>query len=519
MFYVAADNDLEDAEIADLEEVLSAPTSPQVRITALVDRSGTGSQRPLTGQGDWKGARWLTLSREARLLEDWGPQNMADPAVLHRFLSQARAAFPARRYALFIADHGEGWRGICLDGEQLMEPAALGRGLEGPPLELVGLDACLMGTVEVAAALAPHARYLVASEELMPWSGFAYREPLEKLANRPQAGGREFGEWLVDAYGPSLAEDERDTATLALVDLEKTQPLLEALQGLSAALERRPWRELARARSETEQFGLSAEPMVPNAEQFDLFELADKLGQPLARQAIVKSFHGRAHPQAGGLAVFFPEEAETSYTFPGWSGLVRTFVRGVHRGRLELGRLERTGPVLRARLGHPEDVRAAWLVLAQDGWILGRQPTAPEGEWLRDAFDGSWLQLGGQLCPVAELQREGESDLAILPAQWRPAGGTWEDVTVTLVLDLSREDWAGRVASITRRGQAVRRGPGDELRLPQERLADGERRYAQPADNLDALLQPVSKGRYEAGFLVETWSGQRLWRTLAVEVE
>ncbi len=511
MFYVAADNDLEEAEIADLEEVLSAPSSPQVRITALVDRSGTGSQRPLPGQGDWKGARWLTLSHEARLIEDWGPQNMADPAVLQRFLSQARAAFPARRYALFIADHGEGWRGICLDGEQLMDPAALGRALEGPPLDLVGLDACLMGTVEVATALAPHARYLVASEEFLPWSGFAYRAPLTRLAAQPQSDARQLGAWLVGSFGPSLAADERETATLALLDLQHLPRVAE----LAAEWERRPWSELARAREQSEQFGLSAEPGVPDAAQFDLFDLAERLGQPLPGRAVVTSFGRRG----GGLAVHFPTQADPDYTFPGWSGLVRTFTRGARRGQPELGRLERVGPMLRARLGHPEEVRAAWLVLARDGWIMGRQPSAPEGEWLRDTFDGSWLQLGGQLCPVAEVQHRDSRDLAVLPAQWHPGDLAWSDVTLTLVLDLAREDQAGRVAGLTHRGQAVRRQEGDELRLPEERLKDGERRYGEAVPFGPVSLQPIPPGRYEVGFLVETWSGRRLWRTLAVEVE
>ena len=40
--------------------------------------------------------------------------------------------------------------------------------------ELIGLDACLMGQLEVLSALQPHARYAVTSEETEPALGWAY---------------------------------------------------------------------------------------------------------------------------------------------------------------------------------------------------------------------------------------------------------------------------------------------------------------------------------------------------------
>jgi len=512
LFYVAADNDLEEAELKDLFEILKAPASPRVRLTALVDRSAGRSKARVPGQGDWTGTRWLTLENGVAFQrENWGAQNMADPAVLQRFVRAATQAFPARRYALIIADHGEGWRGACLDeGDQLMTPQAMGQALQGTPLELIALDACLMGTLEVAAALQPRARYLVASEDLLSWSGLAYYQPLAQLARQPQADGRQLGEWLVDGYAGSLLEEDQSTATLALLDLQQLPPLQKAVEELAAQLEHRPWSELARARAASEQFGLSAEPGEPDAAQFDLFDLAGHLSAKLPRDIVVKSFQGPDHPGAGGLAVHFPADPDPAYDFPGWSGLLRTYARGARADRPRLEALQRRGTRLRARLGQPQEVRAAWLVLARDGWVLGRRPTVAQGAWLEDTFEGSWLQFGpGNFCPLEQAQGR----RATLPAQWCRLDPPWHDVTLTLQLDSG-------LISVSRRHQILSLELGDLVRLPSERLRDGELRYQRPAlAQLKAEPLPVPPGRYEVGFLIENYAGKRSWQTLPVEVE
>ena len=51
--------------------------------------------------------------------------------------------------------------------------------------ELVGMDACLMGQLEVFSALAPHARYAVASQETEPALGWAYTSFLDTLTRNP----------------------------------------------------------------------------------------------------------------------------------------------------------------------------------------------------------------------------------------------------------------------------------------------------------------------------------------------
>ena len=68
-------------------------------------------------------------------------------------------------------------------------------------LDLLGMDACLMGHIEVLAALAPHARYAVASQETEPALGWAYTGFLEALKRNPDIdGAAAFRTFLAQRY-------------------------------------------------------------------------------------------------------------------------------------------------------------------------------------------------------------------------------------------------------------------------------------------------------------------------------
>src|SRR5690606_29935760 len=138
--------------------------------------------------------------------------------------------------------------------------------------ELVGMDACLMGHMEVFAALTPHARYAVASQEVEPAVGWAYTAFLTQLANNPDVTGRELSEWIVDSY---IVEDQRvvDPAarqqfigrggisagqlaaqleqgvTLAAVDLSQMPAAMEGLNRFSLYLQNMDQRAVAKARN------------------------------------------------------------------------------------------------------------------------------------------------------------------------------------------------------------------------------------------------------------------------------
>lgn len=80
-------------------------------------------------------------------------------------------------------NHGAGWTGFGGDdistGHPILTIADLEQGLSqglartsATGFDILGFDACLMATYEVAKAMSPFADYLLASQELEPTHGW-----------------------------------------------------------------------------------------------------------------------------------------------------------------------------------------------------------------------------------------------------------------------------------------------------------------------------------------------------------
>ena len=82
-------------------------------------------------------------------------------------------------------------------------------------LSWIGFDACLMSSVETAAAMKPYAGYMIASQETEPGFGWHYSflKDIEKDRN-----GAETGKRIIDAYFEN-APDSGELMTLSCVDL------------------------------------------------------------------------------------------------------------------------------------------------------------------------------------------------------------------------------------------------------------------------------------------------------------
>ena len=154
------------------------------------------------------------------MVADLGESTCPIPSTLVDFVTWAMQTYPADKYVLILSDHGMGWPGGWSDGDS---PGDGGNRNRNIPLtwpldsnllpdgtghrlwarsgsqtgldkfELIGMDACLMGQLEVFSALAPHARYAVASQETEPALGWAYTSFLETLTQNPDADRRRSG--------------------------------------------------------------------------------------------------------------------------------------------------------------------------------------------------------------------------------------------------------------------------------------------------------------------------------------
>src|SRR6185369_1332203 len=274
--YLAGDNNLAEAlgeDLAEMERVGSRPGS--VEILAQLDRG------PGQGASEWTNTRryYVTRSPEpSRLLADLGATNTGDPAVLEEFIRFGARRYPAQATALILSNHGSGlWvppemnhhgrapsptrrrrrvlfrstreqvsahgqaRGIaydesagdCLDNLELKRVMARAHALLRRPVDLVGMDACLMTMIEVAYQLREHARILVGSETLEPGPGWPHDTILGDLTRGPSMTPGELGAVIVQRYIEAY-EGTGEDATQSAIDLTKLDDLVEAVDQLAA---------------------------------------------------------------------------------------------------------------------------------------------------------------------------------------------------------------------------------------------------------------------------------------------
>jgi hypothetical protein len=285
MVYMAGDNNLSTAGETDLKEMRAIGSTAEVNVVAEFDNEGDrGTNRYLIKRDG--------LNEE---VESMGETDSGDPKVLTAFVDWAVKKYPAERYALILWNHGGGWepseidriargvgtrnysvreatersssplgklffrttlekilsrpspeeRAICcddgsghsLDTVELGKAMGQAKKIIGKPLDLLGMDACLMSNLEVAYQARPYVKCLVASEESEPNEGWPYTAVLQKLVDTPTLAPADFSSHIVAAYIRSYVDMKyKGPVTQAALDLSKISVVTDPLDKLANAL-------------------------------------------------------------------------------------------------------------------------------------------------------------------------------------------------------------------------------------------------------------------------------------------
>lgn len=191
-------------------------------------------------------ARFSVMPSGIKHLETFASRNMGDKSTFADFLNFGMMSFPAEKYLLVCWNHGNGplegfgsdvlYDGDSLRLEEMQEAFELSR-MQEYPFELVGFDACLMGTVETVYMMPKNVKYMVASPELEPVEGWNYQW-LEILGEENRTG-EEIGEKIGREYVESGGNQEIPLA-LTVTDVEKLQ---EKCREWNEQLEEKVWEE------------------------------------------------------------------------------------------------------------------------------------------------------------------------------------------------------------------------------------------------------------------------------------
>ncbi|MEM1639628.1 MAG: clostripain-related cysteine peptidase [Desulfurococcaceae archaeon] len=181
---------------------------------------------------------WGSWSNEYEL-------NMGDPRTLAWFINEAASRYPAQHYALILWDHGNSWNGFGWDetNNDYLTVEEIKEALSNIniKIDLLGFDACLMASIEVAytLSLTGNVDVMIASEEYVPAYGWPYDKILSKLVENPNMTPEELAKVIVNEYIESYSKGSQGSApyaTMSAINMNKIGEIVSHLGDLSRYL-------------------------------------------------------------------------------------------------------------------------------------------------------------------------------------------------------------------------------------------------------------------------------------------
>lgn len=375
MVYSDADDDVLEADMfIDINEMELIGSTDQVTMIAQIDRHEDFLD------SDWYNTRRYRITQDndletinSELLADLGEQNMADKQTLVDFVTWSIQNYPAQRYALILSDHGMGWIGgwsdpspdnpgpdgleVTSGGDLLLlneidEALSTIRQQTGvEKLDIIGFDACLMGQLEVAAAMAPHADVMIASQEVEPAMGWAYTAFLRDLTDNPSMDAPTLARQIVTSYidqdiritdndartqliqenwdsPDKVTKDDvikafSDDVTLSAYDLTTLPSFMQSFDSFIVALTNTSQRDVIKAARSAQSFeNIFDDKQSPyidlrnfaniladsNPNNTAISDASSSLNTAID-ELIIENKYGPSRPGASGVAIHFPNSS------------------------------------------------------------------------------------------------------------------------------------------------------------------------------------------------------------------
>lgn len=239
--------------ISELQEV-NMP--PNVRVLLLAGGTHVWNHPTIKEKGD---GIYLYSANGLEKLADL-EADMGNPDTLAQFLKYGEENFPADHRILIFQDHG-GHSGLCYDDKFAQEVkgddgqtykfysfltydalketfgAVYGKSPATKPFELIGFNACMTGSYELANSIADFSRYMMGSEPSSNPIGYDIVDMFDALAKNPAVDGAQLGKILCDGSLKRLAEFDKQydyelapVNAFSVIDLDKMPELRTAYE-------------------------------------------------------------------------------------------------------------------------------------------------------------------------------------------------------------------------------------------------------------------------------------------------
>ncbi len=352
--------DLNEAACEDLLEMADANAEDEINIVVMAGGTKEWPEEFDFLKGNTRNV--FAFHSEDDEPEDWGRKSMGSAESLTEFLAYGLKEYPAGRTIVILWDHGAGSEGgMCFDetadddGLTVVEINEALENLEksvpGYRIDVLGCDACMMATYEMAATLSHHnIGCFVASEELEPGNGWYYTDWLKMLKDDPSVSDEDLCKAIIDSYlEKGLQSDPNDYMTLSAVKLSEMGALESSMERfasvMSGEIEGGRLSDVRRGRSRMYTFGSFDDgswDMVDLGAVLDAYaafdaETASEAKRCLSKAVIASSQTDNLDP-CSGLSILLPQDTTESFdeyragfaltdVIPNWVDFVNGYVK------------------------------------------------------------------------------------------------------------------------------------------------------------------------------------------------
>ena len=243
MVYMACDNNLASScerLFNNLE--LAVSNNPNIRVVAFWDGDRHGDSAYYLIQPD--NNPYARASYDETNYVSLGEVDSADPSTLVQFAAWAKSQYPYTYSFLSLVDHGSGWAPDLYPGQpggydwgggvgglfwddtsgNVMPTKVLADALQwmtsgDNEFDVIYIDACQMGTVEVITELAPYADYIISHENLA-WATYPYEQYFSGVngSTSPENLAQQIAEVNRDSWPSDGHPSQISVIETALVD-------------------------------------------------------------------------------------------------------------------------------------------------------------------------------------------------------------------------------------------------------------------------------------------------------------
>ncbi len=251
-------------------------------------------------------------------VKSFSKAKMGQSSTLTKFLNYVHDNYKSENYDLVFWDHGGGpIYGYGLDEFSRTDMLTLNEikvaisssSFKDTKFELIGFDACLMSSVEVANAMKDYAKIFISSEETEPGYGWDYTFLRDV---NTKSDGVTIGKSIVDYYTSYYKSIKVNGITISVLDLSKIDKVEQEMNTLFSVVDTslgKDFYTISRARSNTKDFGRTATSAYDLVDLYDFIEkLPSNYNTTNLKNAIkdLVIYESTDMRGAHGVSVYFP---------------------------------------------------------------------------------------------------------------------------------------------------------------------------------------------------------------------